>query len=214
MTLFIIHFILFEGDFTVGPLRFVPKTNDLFRLNLHISLWVMLCPQSITVERAKAHTLTGLSSRPHVAVTCALVLLCIVGQRHDSDSNNGKMSGGLTRRGEEEVKYLTDIWADVRRHKQNRDVYKIRRNEGKKDFGNTLSDSTAQRHHYIKVQDRFVDTDGVPVARQNTSGLFVQACWVGCVVTANRPLQGWNRNEPRSTPLGELGSVILFHIRV
>lgn len=137
-----------------------------------------------------------------------------MGQRHDSDSNNGKMSGGLTRCGKEEVKCLTDIWADVRHHKQKRDVYKIRMNEGKKDFGNTLSDSTAQRHHYIKVRDCFVHTDRVPVARQNISGLFVQTCWAGCVVTANRPLRGWNRNEPRSTLLGELGSVILFHIRV
>lgn len=60
------------------------KTDDLFQINLHTS-WVVLCWQSIVEKRAKAHTFTGLF-HTYITVSCTLVVLWIVGRRHDNDN--------------------------------------------------------------------------------------------------------------------------------
>lgn len=38
--------------------------------------------------------------------------------------------------------------------------------------------------------------------------------WLGCVLTTNKPLQGSNGTEPRPPLLGDLGSDVLFRLRV
>lgn len=62
--------------------------NRLFVLNqVAYFPWVFLCQQCVTVQRAKAHTLTGFSLRTYVNVL-TLVALCIVGYCLNNDNNN------------------------------------------------------------------------------------------------------------------------------
>lgn len=152
----------------------------------------MICSKSISIFNLSHFRLTLLSSRPkhtplrgfpyYITVSCTLVKLCIVGQRHDD--NNNKMSRRLTWC-DGEVRCLTDIWAD--KH--------ISQMLGITDKQRTVNNFTEWRREAVKRGFKWKQ-DEITVSRWSRLSCFVPHQSVIAVFTCRNELSQ-RGNAPR-----------------